>query len=182
MVIRGGTRDVKPFFRIPSTARNRHSLAIMEEAVAEALSIKAEGNARFAGGDFDGAVASYSRALGLLPEDPHDRDAASARATLLSNRAAGKLKLGEDLEGVVRDCTTVLGLEDSNKKARFRRAEVRQPATRDGRRVQHLSGLTPLFLSLSVCVCVCLVCRFQGPSEVRPERGGDEGPSRALPR
>ena len=114
---------------------------IMEEAVAEALSIKAEGNARFASGDFDGAVASYSRALGLLPEDPHDRDAASARATLLSNRAAAKLKLGEDLEGVVRDCTTVLGLEDSNKKARFRRAEVRQPATRDGRRVQHLSGL-----------------------------------------
>ena len=129
---------------------------IMEEAVAEALSIKAEGNARFAGGDFDGAVASYSRALGLLPEDPHDRDAASARATLLSNRAAAKLKLGEDLEGVVRDCTTVLGLEDSNKKARFRRAEVRQPATRDGRRVQHLSGLKHQ--------CACVSKRLFAPS------------------
>ena len=153
-------QTVKPFFE------SRRQLArspvwppaapIMEEAVAEALSIKAEGNARFASGDFDGAVASYSRALGLLPEDPHDRDAASARATLLSNRAAAKLKLGEDLEGVVRDCTTVLGLEDSNKKARFRRAEVRQPATRDGRRVEHHSGLTPLSLSLSLSVCVCL--------------------------
>ena len=129
---------------------------IMEEAVAEALSIKAEGNARFASGDFDGAVASYSRALGLLPEDPHDRDAASARATLLSNRAAAKLKLGEDLEGVVRDCTTVLGLEDSNKKARFRRAEVRQPATRDGRRVQHLSGLKHQ--------CACVSKRLFAPS------------------
>ena len=129
---------------------------IMEEAVAEALSIKAEGNARFASGEFDGAVASYSRALGLLPEDPHDRDAASARATLLSNRAAAKLKLGEDLEGVVRDCTTVLGLEDSNKKARFRRAEVRQPATRDGRRVQHLSGLKHQ--------CACVSKRLFAPS------------------
>lgn len=53
------------------------------------LALKDEGNAFFSAGDFSAAVQKYSKGLKLCTDSNTDR------ATLLKNRAAAYLKLGE---------------------------------------------------------------------------------------
>lgn len=93
-----------------------------------AARLKEEGNGFFNRGEFDRALEKYTRALDLVADDA-DAEAVGTspegglRLNLLCNRAASNLRLG-NLESVIEDCGVALGIDDSSKKARFRRAEV----------------------------------------------------------
>ncbi|QDZ18805.1 hypothetical protein A3770_02p13230 [Chloropicon primus] len=87
----------------------------------EALALKEEGNGLFKKGDYAEALGAYTKALVSCG----DAEAGGIRTTLYSNRAAVNLKLG-NLEAAIEDCATCLSFDDSNAKARFRRAEALQ--------------------------------------------------------
>jgi len=95
-----------------------------------------QGNAAFKAGDYATAIGHYTAAALADPSDP----------TFFLNRAAAYLKLSKYVstppkshrspshplspretrnEDAERDCTTVLGLSNTNVKALFRRAQAR---------------------------------------------------------
>ena len=112
----------------------------MAPSATAPLTLKEEGNALFKRGDFARALEAYSLAL-----ESHEADAdagadATFRATVLANRAATNLKLG-NLEDVVDDCAEALDADGSNAKARFRRAEALQRLGRLEEALQDMAAL-----------------------------------------
>jgi len=89
-------------------------------SVKRAEALRAEGNAHFKAGRMDAARLTYSSAIAASP--PREN---SARATILTNRAAASLKLS-DWTAAINDCTAALTLTaiapESRAKALFRRA------------------------------------------------------------
>lgn len=87
-----------------------------------AASARAEGNARFAAGDWAAAIALYTKAAELCGEE---EGAQMERAAALNNRAAARLRAG-DAAGAAADASWVLGVEPSNVKALLRRGAARE--------------------------------------------------------
>lgn len=75
---------------------------------------KDAGNAAYQGGNTKEAVAQYTVALQA------DEVPSTDRATLLANRAAAYLKIG-DHQNAIEDCTACLTHAPDNTKALFRR-------------------------------------------------------------
>ncbi|GBM84315.1 Protein unc-45 B [Araneus ventricosus] len=119
----------------------------------DAAQLKDEGNALFSAGDYSGAVKLYSKALKQCPET------STEAATLLKNRAAAYLKLGEH-QKVVRDATAALEITPADVKALFRRCQAYEKlenysdAFKDARAVNHLdpknSAIQPILSRLNV--------------------------------
>ncbi|XP_037078852.1 protein unc-45 homolog B-like [Pollicipes pollicipes] len=100
---------------------------------------KEEGNKLFKEGDFDGALASYTKAIELSTHEDKDRP------VFLKNRAAVHLKK-ENYEAAISDCTEVLEQSPYEPKALYRRCQALealgrvQEAYRDAR---HLHNQQP---------------------------------------
>ncbi|XP_063230294.1 protein unc-45 homolog A [Bacillus rossius redtenbacheri] len=77
---------------------------------------KEEGNAAFRDGDWDLALARYSKALALAKDD-------GERAVCLKNRAAAHLKR-QDHEAALSDCSAALELAPGDPKALYRRCQA----------------------------------------------------------
>ncbi|XP_043202038.1 protein unc-45 homolog B-like isoform X2 [Amphibalanus amphitrite] len=98
--------------------------------------LKEDGNKKFKDGDFDGALASYTKALEISASDDKDR------CVYLKNRAAVHLKK-ENYEAAVADCSEVLEQTPSDPKALFRRCQALealgrvQEAYRDARHLHN---------------------------------------------
>ena len=84
---------------------------------------KEKGNKVFAAGDYVLAQQHYTHALTRLAEEPDAADHAVLHASLLSNRAACHLKLG-DATSTLTDCNLSLQLDPSNLKSLLRRASA----------------------------------------------------------
>ncbi|CAM9138919.1 unnamed protein product, partial [Phaeothamnion confervicola] len=95
------------------------------------MRLKNEGNALFAAENMTGAVESYSGALAALVTGANPAATAAApvaddlRATLLTNRAAAHIKLG-DTRACESDCSAALLVDPGRAKALFRRAQARE--------------------------------------------------------
>jgi tetratricopeptide (TPR) repeat protein len=83
--------------------------------MADWQAAKAEGNALYSKGDYRGAIAKYTEALG------HEGISDADRSTLLSNRAQALIKSHESI-AAAEDCNAALALQPTNVKALFRRA------------------------------------------------------------
>jgi tetratricopeptide (TPR) repeat protein len=83
----------------------------------ELLALKEKGNNLFKAKNFLGAIEEYSKSIHLAV---HHKDVLS---TVLSNRAACYLKL-EKFKECKEDCTAVLEIDGSHKKAYFRMAQA----------------------------------------------------------
>lgn len=91
------------------------------------LLIQDDGNREFKAGDYEGAVASYSKAIQL------DGSMAAAR----NNRAMALLKL-ERWQEALTDCEAVLSSDAGNVKAMLRRGQaLRQLGNADGARAAY---------------------------------------------
>ena len=97
----------------------RHSAETKVSTPAWALE-KEKGNAAFGRGDFHAARERYDAALALVPASD-----ASASATLLANRAAARLKLGE-YAAAASDASAALAKDPRYVKAYHRRACARR--------------------------------------------------------
>ena len=84
-------------------------------------SLKEEGNDLFKAGNYDAARDKYTTALSVLDSQPDARDHISVRVSLLSNRAACFLKLG-DSSNTIADCNAGLELDPNNLNCVLRRA------------------------------------------------------------
>lgn len=78
---------------------------------------KEQGNEAFKTGNWDEALALYTKAISLTNEEGKDL------ATYLKNRAATLLKL-ENYEEVVKDCDKCLKIIPSEPKALYRRCQA----------------------------------------------------------
>lgn len=115
--------------------------------------LKDEGNQLFAAGDYSAAVKRYTTALKVCSGNSVEA------ATLLKNRAAAYLKLGE-YQKVVQDTSAALETTPADVKALFRRCQAYEKlenysdAFKDARAVNHLdpknSAIKPILTRLNV--------------------------------
>lgn len=111
------------------------------DKIAEAQQRKAEGNAHFAKGDLKKALYSYHTAwlfikglnasVSMVPESARQDVSSDEKSSidqltvsLHLNLAAVHLKEGKN-EKVIDDCNTLLAIDPSNVKGRFRRGKAR---------------------------------------------------------
>ncbi|XP_059570442.1 protein unc-45 homolog A [Alligator mississippiensis] len=98
----------------PAAGAARTGVAMEEPAVPGQL--RAQGNELFQAGDYEAALAAYTRALGLC-------DRAPERAVLHRNRAACHLKL-EDYLQAEADASKAIEADGRDVKALFRRSQA----------------------------------------------------------
>lgn len=92
-----------------------------EEALQQqAEEWKLKGNSAFANGDCAEAVQCYSQGLVVCDRTSATSSKDLLKCTLLSNRAAARLKMLSDLSEVVNDCTTALALCRNSKDEKLR--------------------------------------------------------------
>ncbi|CAL1713409.1 unnamed protein product [Somion occarium] len=94
---------------------------------------KDKGNTAFKAGDYPTAIGHYSAAIVADAQNP----------TLPLNRAAAYLKLGKN-EDAERDCSRVIGLNQNNVKAWFRRAQARAALEKYGEALTDLKQASKL--------------------------------------
>ncbi|GIY72086.1 protein unc-45 homolog B [Caerostris darwini] len=119
----------------------------------DANQLKNEGNTLFSAGNYREAIKLYSQALKQCTEN------STESATLLKNRAAAYLKLGE-YHKVVKDTSAALEIIPADVKALFRRCQAYEKlekysdAFKDARAVNHLdpknSAITPILTKLNI--------------------------------
>ncbi len=96
-----------------------------------ALSLKGEGNQKFKGADYKGAIESYSEALSTLANQDKktkkdkaaEKDEKACRLTILSNRAVCHSNLREYKKSKA-DCDLILKEDGQHIKALFRRGDA----------------------------------------------------------
>eukprot|EP01061_Rhynchopus_euleeides_P003804 TRINITY_DN13094_c0_g1_i1.p1 TRINITY_DN13094_c0_g1~~TRINITY_DN13094_c0_g1_i1.p1 ORF type:complete len:382 (+),score=165.51 TRINITY_DN13094_c0_g1_i1:74-1147(+) len=102
--------------------------AVTPEDAAKAQALKDSGNALFQKGTYDGALQSYTEAIGLLSGRLDDVNAAECQQMLLTlhlNRAQAHLKAGS-LREAEQDCTVAVTADPTSVKAWYRRASARR--------------------------------------------------------
>jgi len=104
--------------KVYSRVLGRFSSSQMIEPDSSEPSSREKGNSRFKSGDVAGALECYTQAI-----KGEEGGNAEGRATLLGNRAACHLKLG-DLHQCVTDCTEALELNPTFVKALYRRSQA----------------------------------------------------------
>jgi tetratricopeptide (TPR) repeat protein len=87
---------------------------VSETALASAEALRAEGNACFRKGDLESAVAKFTEALTVVPND----------VSALANRSAAFLKLLQFAQAE-RDASACLAIDAKHEKALHRRAKAR---------------------------------------------------------
>ncbi|CAK0875437.1 unnamed protein product, partial [Prorocentrum cordatum] len=95
-------------------------------AMSSVEALQKEGNARFAAGDFQGALGSYAAALSAAPAD-----ASEIKATLRANRSICCLKLGNP-ELALAEAEQSKELRPDWPKAHFRAAAALEALARAG--------------------------------------------------
>jgi hypothetical protein len=111
------------------------SLIILFEMSEFAVELKDKGNELFKSADYPGAKGFYTQALAKC--ESSDKE---IRATILSNRAACNLKLG-DFKSSIEDCSSALVINPLLVKSLFRRAQAYEGLAEYGKAVQDLSAL-----------------------------------------
>ncbi|KAF8781399.1 Protein unc-45 like protein [Argiope bruennichi] len=138
---------------VEDTSKAMTSTEVSKHDDMDAAQLKEEGNALFSAGDYSGAVKLYTKALKQCAET------STEAATLLKNRAAAYLKLGE-YQKVVRDASAALEITPADVKALFRRCQAYEKlenysdAFKDARAVNHLdpknSAIQPILTKLNI--------------------------------
>ncbi|GBG25622.1 Tetratricopeptide repeat protein 1 [Hondaea fermentalgiana] len=112
---------------LPSERSSEDATADVEAEVNKSLSLKSQGNAAFAEGQYRRAIELYDEALHAAQED--ETNLPEERAKVLANRAAARMELHkqgksgpeEDLmEACVGDCKNAIALSPAYFKAHFR--------------------------------------------------------------
>jgi hypothetical protein len=98
-------------------------MALGAEAFADVLRRKWLGNEHFKDGDLDSALSHWDEAIKLFGPAAGDATQAAVQATLHANRAEVFLRLERHAEAKTA-CDRALQLDDTNFKARFRRARA----------------------------------------------------------
>ncbi|GIX73165.1 protein unc-45 homolog B [Caerostris extrusa] len=135
------------------TGKAMTSVDVSKREDMDTTQLKNEGNTLFSAGNYREAIKLYSQALKQCTENSTDY------ATLLKNRAAAYLKLGEYLK-VVKDTSAALEIIPADVKALFRRCQAYEKlekysdAFKDARAVNHLdpknSAITPILTKLNI--------------------------------
>ncbi|TNY17711.1 hypothetical protein DMC30DRAFT_429348 [Rhodotorula diobovata] len=90
----------------------------LSSRVQRLMALKDSGNAAFAEGGYEEAIADYSHALLVDPEN------VQLRSILYNNRGMAKLRLGKDVHAAIADLTSAVTLSPRSVKALKHRAQA----------------------------------------------------------
>ena len=115
-----GNRDISALYEKVAPLAAQAKKAAMAK-LSGAARFKAEGNELFKKAMYEQAIEKYTKAVEMTGDEPADAGDRKIAIDCYNNRAVCWMQQ-QNYRQVISDCTTVLGMDDNNLKARFRRA------------------------------------------------------------